>query len=292
MPDRQLQSMHVARVTLVGGGFCWRFLFKLEEEDLLRKIVELADLLERCQFRDFWVSCDRLELDWKAEVLFFFWNFRSFWGTTRPTMMPLCRTSPASKRESSSVIDRFGLFLNLVRHWLHFCEIQVILHIVSKTYQTIDYNEIREMLGDLSGKSVSSRWFYKWASSVNPRHALIQDDEMKKLLSVRNWRKVDGQYIFVANHDESIKTKNIVEKISFSGNFDRLSKPLPNVQLAFLSVWSFFKTCRQSCSPQSNHEHRTNPASAYWTSDLKLNKVLFWKSPQFPNSAPGYLFFE
>jgi translation initiation factor 3 subunit K len=39
---------------------------------------------------------------------------------------------------------------------------------------------------------------------------------MNKLIKAKNWRKLDDGYIVVANHEESIKTKNIVEKIKFS----------------------------------------------------------------------------
>ena len=70
----------------------------------------------------------------------------------------------------------------------------VILHIVSKTYQTIDYKELKEIVGNL------------------------KDDEMNKLIKSKGWKKLEDNYVFVANHEENIKTKNIVEKIKFEGN--------------------------------------------------------------------------
>jgi translation initiation factor 3 subunit K len=47
----------------------------------------------------------------------------------------------------------------------------------------------------------------------------MKDDEMNKLIKSKNWKKLEDNFVFVANHEESIKTKNIVEKIKFEGNF-------------------------------------------------------------------------
>ena len=44
-------------------------------------------------------------------------------------------------------------------------------------------------------------------------------DEMNKLIKSKNWKKLEDNFVFVANHEESIKTKNIVEKIKFEGMF-------------------------------------------------------------------------
>lgn len=38
---------------------------------------------------------------------------------------------------------------------------------------------------------------------------------MNKLIKSKNWKKLEDNFVFVANHEESIKTKNIVEKIKF-----------------------------------------------------------------------------
>ena len=82
----------------------------MEDEGLLHKIVDLSDLLERCQFREFW---------------------------------SLLRQEKAN-------------YADVVAHVNGFEEgiIEFILHIVSKTYQTIDYNELKEILGDLSSKLI------------------------------------------------------------------------------------------------------------------------------------------
>lgn len=42
---------------------------------------------------------------------------------------------------------------------------------------------------------------------------------MNKLIKSKNWKKLEDNFVFVANHEESIKTKNIVEKIKFEGMF-------------------------------------------------------------------------
>jgi translation initiation factor 3 subunit K len=48
---------------------------------------------------------------------------------------------------------------------------------------------------------------------------LKKDDDMNKLIKSKNWKKLEDNFVFVANHEESIKTKNIVEKIKFEGLF-------------------------------------------------------------------------
>jgi hypothetical protein len=50
---------------------------------------------------------------------------------------------------------------------------------------------------------------------------IMKDDEMNKLIKSKNWKKLEDNFVFVANHEESIKTKNIVEKIKFEGNKKR-----------------------------------------------------------------------
>ncbi len=45
------------------------------------------------------------------------------------------------------------------------------------------------------------------------------DEEMTKVIKAKGWKKLDDNFVFVANHEENIKTKNIVEKIKFDGKF-------------------------------------------------------------------------
>lgn len=79
---------------------------KLEDEGLLHKIVDLSDLLERCQFRDFWTLLRQ------------------------------------EKANYDDVVKHVAGFEDGVREF--------ILHIVSKTYQTIAFDELKEILGDLT----------------------------------------------------------------------------------------------------------------------------------------------
>lgn len=44
---------------------------------------------------------------------------------------------------------------------------------------------------------------------------------MNKLIKSKGWKKLEDNYVFVANHEENIKTKNIVEKIKFDGNLKK-----------------------------------------------------------------------
>lgn len=82
---------------------------------------------------------------------------------------------------------------------------------MSKTYQTIDFNELREILGNLSG--ILKLLIFKIEKFFNL--AFFKDDDLNKLIRNKGWKKQDDGYVFVANHEESIKTKNIVEKIKF-----------------------------------------------------------------------------
>ena len=43
------------------------------------------------------------------------------------------------------------------------------------------------------------------------------DDELNKLIKSKGWKKLEDDFVAVANHEENIKTKNIVEKIKFEG---------------------------------------------------------------------------
>jgi hypothetical protein len=40
---------------------------------------------------------------------------------------------------------------------------------------------------------------------------------MQKISKSKGWKNLADNYLVVANHEENIKTKNIVEKIKFAG---------------------------------------------------------------------------
>ena len=52
----------------------------------------------------------------------------------------------------------------------------------------------------------------------------MKDEEIAKIIKAKGWKKLDDNFVFVANHEENIKTKNIVEKIKFDGKIIRLNK--------------------------------------------------------------------
>ncbi|KAF2356501.1 Eukaryotic translation initiation factor 3 subunit K [Trinorchestia longiramus] len=113
------------------------------EEDHISRIIFLHDLLEMCQFKQFWDERENFE-----ELV-------------------------------SGVRD----FANSIRRY--------ICHVVSITYQHIEKTALASLLGNLDDKDLSV-----W-------------------ISRNNWSEVDGGYIFIANQEETVKTKNITEKIEF-----------------------------------------------------------------------------
>lgn len=68
---------------------------------------------------------------------------------------------------------------------------QFICHVVKITYQTIDEATLRELLGGLD------------------------ESQLKFWINKNNWKTEAGGYVFVANQEEMIKSRNIKEKIEF-----------------------------------------------------------------------------
>ena len=79
----------------------------------------------------------------------------------------------------------------------------VICQTISRTYQTINRQELQSALGRLN------------------------DDEFERLIKSRGWKTAsdDSNYIWIANHEENIKSRNIVEKIKFERKFIFLENP-------------------------------------------------------------------
>ncbi len=115
---------------------------KLEEEPLIR-IIELADLLETCNFKQFWVQID---------------NY-------------------------SELIMGIKGFEDSIRKF--------ICHVVAITYQTIHKSVLAELLGNVHEAQVQ-QWINKYG-----------------------WRESMNGDVFVTNQEDSVKTKNITEKITF-----------------------------------------------------------------------------
>lgn len=49
---------------------------------------------------------------------------------------------------------------------------------------------------------------------------LFTGDETNKLIKSKSWKKIEDNFVFCNNHEEIIKTKNIVEKIKFDGKLN------------------------------------------------------------------------
>lgn len=113
------------------------------EEDSIARIMFLHDLLEMCQFKQFW---DEQE------------NFAKL---------------VSGVREFSNSIRRY------------------ICHVVNITYQHIERSALASLLGQLD------------------------DGELSMWVTKNNWVEGEDGYIFVANQEETVKTKNITEKIEF-----------------------------------------------------------------------------
>ncbi|XP_038642022.1 eukaryotic translation initiation factor 3 subunit K isoform X1 [Scyliorhinus canicula] len=85
--------------------------------------------------------------------------------------------------ENSELIDGITSFEDSVRKF--------ICHVVGITYQTIEKWLLAEMLGDLT------------------------DAQLQVWMSKYGWTEAEPEKIFICNQEESIKPKNIVEKIDF-----------------------------------------------------------------------------
>ncbi|XP_041468363.1 eukaryotic translation initiation factor 3 subunit K-like [Lytechinus variegatus] len=66
-----------------------------------------------------------------------------------------------------------------------------ICHVINSTYQTIEKVQLGELLG------------------------ISDDTELKSWMANYDWKELDGGKVFISNQDESVKTKNITEKIGF-----------------------------------------------------------------------------
>ncbi|XP_071506908.1 eukaryotic translation initiation factor 3 subunit K-like, partial [Diadema antillarum] len=66
-----------------------------------------------------------------------------------------------------------------------------ICHVINSTYQTIERQQLLELLG------------------------LTDDTELKRWMASYDWKELEGDQVYICNQEESVKTKNITEKIGF-----------------------------------------------------------------------------
>lgn len=101
----------------------------------------------------------------------------------------------------------------------------VICHVVGITYQTIEHRLLAEMLGDPLGNihthtptphtplslCLKSPTHYNYLSLS----LCLSDTQVKVWMNKYGWVEDDDGRIFIYNQEESVKPKNIVEKIDF-----------------------------------------------------------------------------
>ncbi|KAL6468430.1 hypothetical protein MHYP_G00241070 [Metynnis hypsauchen] len=115
-------------------------------------------------------------------------HFQSFWNHLPDHRAPSAglrcwETLWASLEENRELIDGITGFEDSVRKF--------ICHVVGITYQTIEHRLLAEMLGD------------------------PLDTQVKVWMNKYGWVENEEGQIFIYNQEESIKPKNIVEKIDF-----------------------------------------------------------------------------
>jgi len=116
-----------------------------QEGEPLHRIMILADMLETCQFQQFWEHLIDIS-DLTVSLTGFEDSIRKF-----------------------------------------------ICYVIGITYQVIKKNILRELLGNLS-EAQTNTWVAK-----------------------NGWKDQGDGYVFIANQEDNIKTKNITEKITFEG---------------------------------------------------------------------------
>ncbi|XP_057349014.1 eukaryotic translation initiation factor 3 subunit K isoform X3 [Manis pentadactyla] len=85
-----------------------------------------------------------------------------------------------------------------------------ICHVVGITYQHIDRWLLAEMLGDLTGPPFRVGVAEASVLPVSPA-----ESQLKMWMSKYGWSADESGQIFICSQEESIKPKNIVEKIDF-----------------------------------------------------------------------------
>ncbi|KAK8405538.1 hypothetical protein O3P69_001834 [Scylla paramamosain] len=113
------------------------------EDDNIKRIMYLHDLLEMCQFRTFWTE----------------------------------------KHQYADLTAGIKDFSDSIRKY--------ICHVISITYQHIERHVLGQLLGNIDD-ATQQAWMNKYG-----------------------WKMNDDGCIFVANQEETVKTKNITEKIDF-----------------------------------------------------------------------------
>uniref|UniRef100_A0A671RB58 Eukaryotic translation initiation factor 3 subunit K-like n=1 Tax=Sinocyclocheilus anshuiensis TaxID=1608454 RepID=A0A671RB58_9TELE len=139
----------------------------------------------------------------------------------------------ASLEENRDLIDGITGFEDSVRKF--------ICHVVGITYQNIEYRLLAEMLGD------------------------PLDTQVKVWMNKYGWTENEDGQIFIHNQEESVKPKNIVEKIDFESEFLLMTSTSGcNVEVFVLMtdvLWCS-QVCPASWRRHSEHTHTHTPSHA------------------------------
>lgn len=138
----------------------------LRADHTVVSILELADLLEHCRFKDFWAKVHH-----------------SATSSSSATNAGSSSNSSSAQAHLHELTRSIAGFDDSVRKF--------VCHVVSITFQRIQEERLCELLG-LVDENAVNEWIRRngWKTSVP-----------------------DSGYVLVSNQDESIKTKNITEKI-------------------------------------------------------------------------------
>ncbi|KAL1232594.1 Eukaryotic translation initiation factor 3 subunit [Trichinella spiralis] len=141
-------------------------------------------------------------------------------------LLETCRFKEAWQliRKEADLVD---LAIGFEEHVRHF-----VAHVVSITYQNIDTQLLQQLLGD------------------------VNDSDFENLCKQYNWtRKVDGS-TFISNHEATIKSRNIEEKIEFNDMMSFI-RDLSNTPECFHEARS--RNCKvqhPEYFPHQSHFHR------------------------------------
>lgn len=142
----------------------------------------------------------------------------------------------------------------------------VICHVVGITYQTIEHRLLAEMLGDPLGRHLvyccaclnylsvrqlryDSTHISGLKNLVKFNHVAVHprncaDTQVKVWMNKYSWTENDEGQIFIFNQEESVKPKNIVEKIDFESESKRTQSRviLNTISGMFLYQRKYFKS--------------------------------------------------
>lgn len=147
-----------------------------QENPRIVEVLHFSELLESCRFQEFWVREN--ECLNNPILMIDLGKIERYCG----------EYSRFSRSYSRVFVEHFFLSSSLTPF-----NCLVICQTINRTYQTIDRQELQLALGRLI------------------------DSEFEKLIKTRGWKTAtdDSNYIWIANHEENIKSRNIVEKIKF-----------------------------------------------------------------------------